>query len=53
MSIALICKYANDKRLIDFLKDALNFPMNELPPLELAAAKLKAEVIADGAFTVR
>jgi len=29
------------------------FPMNELRTLELAAAELKAEVIADGAFTVR
>jgi len=29
------------------------FPTNELPTLELADAKLKAEVIADGAFAVR
>ena len=29
------------------------FPTNELSPLELAAAKLKAEVIADGAFAMR
>ena len=29
------------------------FPTNELPPLELAAAEFKAEVIADGAFAVR
>ena len=29
------------------------FPMNELRALELAAAELKAEVIADGAFAMR